>query len=333
MLTKIAISTGDPNGIGPEIILKLLQQLQPDDAAIILIGHPSVFSYYAASSGQIPYLQTAKSLDAISEPGFWLLNPDNDTIHPEPGKISGQAGAWSMKCVETGIRLCMDHHAHALVTAPISKEAIQLGGYNVPGHTEFLAQKTGTRDVLMMMVSESMRVALATAHLPLSQVAVTLTSQLLLKRLSTLHLSLISDFGITTPCIAVTGLNPHAGDGGVIGREEIDIIIPAIEQARHKGIDANGPYPADAFFARYTPGQYDAVLAMYHDQGLIPFKSTDNGCGVNFTAGLPIVRTSPDHGTAFDIAGKNLADPASMLAAYRLAFTLSKNRTKTQAEP
>lgn len=329
MLIKIAISTGDPNGIGPEIILKLLQQLQPDDTAIVIIGHPDVFSYYAASAGQLKDFRVTESILSITEPGIWILNPGESIIQPDPGKISGPSGAWSMKCVETGIRLCMDRHAHALVTAPISKEAIQLGGYAVPGHTEFLAQKTGTEDVLMMMVSDAMRVALATAHIPISEVAGSLSTGLLMRRLNTLYSSLISDFGIMTPRIAVTGLNPHAGDGGVIGREEIEIIIPAIKQARHLGINVEGPFPADAFFARQTARQYDAVLAMYHDQGLIPFKSTDNGRGINFTAGLPIIRTSPDHGTAFDIAGKNMADPASMLAAYRLACTLSKNRIKT----
>lgn len=326
MLFKIAISTGDPNGIGPEIVIKLLQKIRLENTAVLIIGHPGVFEFYTAPHPPFRQMQLVKSAADIDEAGIYILPPECDAPVPEPGQTAAHTGAYSMKCVEKGIQLCMNQQAQALVTAPVSKEAIHLGGYNVPGHTEFLAQKTGAGDVLMMMVSETMRVALATGHIPISGVAGSLNTGLLMKRLGTLHASLVKDFGIQNPGIAVTGLNPHAGDGGVLGREEIEIIIPAIQMAREAGIEAAGPFPADAYFARNYPGKHDAVLAMYHDQGLIPFKSTDNGRGINFTAGLPIIRTSPDHGTAFDIAGKDMADPNSMMAAFELALTLSQNR-------
>jgi 4-hydroxythreonine-4-phosphate dehydrogenase len=330
VLIKIAISTGDPNGIGPEIVIKLLRQIRLDNIAVLLIGHPDIFEFYADPQQPVCGITLTDSAVRINTAGIYVLPPGSDTVVPEPGKIGARSGAYAMKCVETGIQLCMNGQVHALLTAPISKEAIQLGGYNVPGHTEFLAKMTGDADVLMMMVSDTMRVALATGHIPISDVAGSLSTGLLMKRLKTLNSSLITDFGIVSPRIAVTGLNPHAGDGGILGREEIDVIIPALEQAKDAGINAEGPFPADAFFARKSAEPYDAVLAMYHDQGLIPFKSTDDGRGVNFTAGLPIVRTSPDHGTAFDIAGKDIADPASIVAAFNLALTLSKNRTHSQ---
>jgi 4-hydroxythreonine-4-phosphate dehydrogenase len=332
VLFKIAISTGDPNGIGPEIVIKLLQKIRLENTAVLIVGHPGVFRFYTAAQPPFRQMQLVHSASGINEAGIYMLPPDCDELVPEPGKTGRHSGAYSMKCVEKGIQLCMTQQAHALVTSPVSKEAIQLGGYNVPGHTEFLAQKTGGGDVLMMMVSETMRVALATGHIPISGVARSLSTGLLIKRLGTLHSSLVKDFGIKSPRIAVTGLNPHAGDGGVLGREEIEIILPALQMAREAGIDAAGPFPADAFFARESPGKHDAVLAMYHDQGLIPFKSTDNGRGINFTAGLPIIRTSPDHGTAFDIAGKGIADPDSMMAAFKLALSLSQNRY-TPKEP
>jgi 4-hydroxythreonine-4-phosphate dehydrogenase len=332
VLFKIAISTGDPNGIGPEIVIKLLQKVRLDNTAVLVVGHPGIFQFYTTPPPPLPEMRLEHSAAGVDQAGIYILPPDCDAVVPQPGKTGRHAGTYSMKCVEKGIQLCMDLHAHALVTAPVSKEAIQLGGYNVPGHTEFLARKTGGGDVLMMMVSDTMRVALATGHIPISDVAGSLSTGLLMRRLLTLHSSLVKDFGINNPGIAVTGLNPHAGDGGVLGREEIEIILPAIQMAREAGIDAAGPFPADAYFARYYPGRHDAVLAMYHDQGLIPFKNTDNGRGINFTAGLPIIRTSPDHGTAFDIAGKDMADPSSMMAAFELARSLSQNRY-TPTEP
>jgi 4-hydroxythreonine-4-phosphate dehydrogenase len=209
-----------------------------------------------------------------------------------------------------------------MVTLPISKEAINLTDYKIPGHTEFLATKTNTASVLMMLVNGDLRVALTTVHIPISDVAHTITKKLIIEKATILNNSLKSDFSISNPKIAVLGLNPHAGDGGVIGKEEIEIIQPAIKELQEQGVLASGPYPADGFFGQKRHLQYDAILAMYHDQGLAPFKLISFGKGVNFTAGLPIIRTSPDHGTAFDIANKGVADPSSFLQAYQLAVEL-----------
>jgi 4-hydroxythreonine-4-phosphate dehydrogenase len=336
VIPKIAISPGDPNGIGPEIIIGMLNRIRVDEVAIILLGNSRVteFTSVGSGSGSIGVNTRIKHLDSeemVTSPGVYLLPAGDADFTPSPGQLSAEAGKFSMQCVARGIHLCLSGHANALVTAPISKEAIHLGGYDYPGHTEFLAVRTGTDHVLMMMVSERMRVALATAHIPLNAVAGSLNSDLILKQLDTLNKSLSHDFGIPDPKISVLGLNPHAGDGGILGREETGIIIPAMQQATAAGLNVQGPYPADSFFARMLYKDFDAVLAMYHDQGLIPFKSTDNGRGVNFTAGLPIIRTSPDHGTAFDIAGKGAADPASMVAAYELALKLVLNTLSQKA--
>lgn len=323
MIPKIAISIGDPNGIGPEIVIRLLNQIRLEQVSVILAGRSEVLAGYSGISvPQCPGYTLANEDDEFDAPGVYLVTAGEHDFTPTPGKINALSGQLSMQCVALGIRLCLSGRVHALVTAPISKEAIHLGGYNVPGHTEFLASRTGADHILMMMVSDTMRVAFATTHVPLRDVADSLNRELILKRLDTLNKSLSYDFGIRLPNIAVLGLNPHAGDGGIIGHEEHGIITPALKQARTDGILAEGPFPADAFFARRLYTKFDAVLAMYHDQGLIPFKSTDDGKGVNFTAGLPIIRTSPDHGTAFDIAGTGKADPSSIEAAFDLALKL-----------
>ena len=231
-----------------------------------------------------------------------------------------------MKAVEAGIDACLSGETAALVTAPISKEAITLGGYDVPGHTEFLMEKTSSDQVLMMLVSDAFRVALATIHIPVRNIVTNLTADLLKTRLKILHQALQNDFGIANPKIAVLGLNPHGGDGGVIGREEIELIQPVVNQMNENGLNLHGPYAADGFFGKSMHNDFDAVFAMYHDQGLIPFKALTFGRGVNVTAGLPIIRTSPDHGTAFDIAGKNQADAGSFKAAYSLAATLAEQK-------
>ena len=237
-----------------------------------------------------------------------------------------------MTAVEAGINACLTGETAALVTAPISKEAITLAGYNVPGHTEFLMEKTSSDQVLMMLVSDDFRVALATIHIPVREIAAALNENLITSRLTLLHNALVNDFGISNPKIAVLGLNPHGGDGGVIGREEIELIQPVIRNMNDNGLKLRGPFAADGFFGKSLQNDFDAVFAMYHDQGLIPFKALTFGRGVNVTAGLPIIRTSPDHGTAFDIAGKNKADPGSFSSAYNLAIQLaSQKKSKTSA--
>ena len=321
---------GDPDGIGPEIILKSLLENGTHNSTPLIFGNESVFRFYAKTISADPDFNIiSRARDA--EPG--KINILNCTPFSEkdlePGKLNAVCGRAAMESVAAGIEACQNGEADALVTAPISKEAISLAGYSVPGHTEFLAEKTATDHVLMMLVSGGFRVALATIHIPLRDVATSITPGKLKINLRLLHDSLLRDFGINSPKIAVLGLNPHGGDGGVIGGEEIEIIQPVIKELNRDGLNLSGPYAADGFFGKQLHTVFDAVFATYHDQGLIPFKALTFGKGVNFTAGLPIIRTSPDHGTAFDIAGKNSADHGSFDSAYQLAVNLAKNRNKS----
>jgi len=242
------------------------------------------------------------------------------------GAVTEEGGTLAMDAVDRAVDACIDGDVEAMVTAPISKDAISKAGYNVPGHTEFIARKTGGLQPTMMMVAGSLRVGLVTAHIPISQVASGVTEPAILQKLEVMVEALRKDFGIDEPRVAVLGLNPHAGDGGVLGREEIETIGPAIEAARAQGFDAEGPLPADGFFATQLDAGFDAVLAMYHDQGLVPFKALAFDQGVNYTAGLPIVRTSPDHGTAYGIAGKGIASPGSMRSAILEAVAIAGQR-------
>lgn len=327
MTEKIAISMGDPNGIGPEIILKTLFRSDLKESIPVIYGRDDIFQKILSD------FDDTRSLNVIdtaqdARHGYINLVPciDSSDSNLSLGSISAAGGLAAMKAVEAGIDACLSGETSALVTAPISKEAITLAGYDVPGHTEFLMEKTSSNQVLMMLVSDAFRVALATIHIPVREITGQLTSELLSTRLSLLQQSLKKDFGISQPKIAVLGLNPHGGDGGVIGREEIELIQPVIKQMNKNGFNLRGPFAADAFFGNSLQDEFDAVFAMYHDQGLIPFKALTFGRGVNITAGLPIIRTSPDHGTAFDIAGKNKADSGSFAAAYQLASNLAARR-------
>jgi 4-hydroxythreonine-4-phosphate dehydrogenase len=248
----------------------------------------------------------------------------------EIGKSTQVAGELSLMALEAATEDLKSGHIDVLVTGPINKKNIQSPGFNFSGHTEYLAQKFNTRDYLMLMVAGDLRLGVVTGHIPLKDVASVLTTELLLKKIEVLNQSLFYDFGIRRPRIAVLGLNPHAGDGGLLGTEEDTVIIPAIKKANEKGILTFGPFPADGFFAAGGAKGYDAVLAMYHDQGLIPFKALSFSEGVNYTAGLPVVRTSPAHGTAYEIAGKDLASPDSFRQALYLACDVYKNRSQTR---
>ena len=334
MSTRIAISMGDYNGIGPEIILKSLAKLQDADLTPVIIGRKKIFQHYAQLlEVQIPESKTVKEATDINDGivNFWEL-PTDEECEPVPGKFSVHAGRAAMQAVELGIDACLQQHTHALVTAPISKEAVNKAGYHVPGHTEFLAQKTGSDSYMMMLVHNQLRVGLVTIHIPVADIKPNISTQAVEKNIRMMNAALHDDFGIDKPRIAVLGLNPHAGDGGIIGDEEIEQITPAIINAEADGVDASGPFPADGFFGNHKFKNYDGVLAMYHDQGLVPFKTLSFGGGVNVTAGLPIVRTSPDHGTAFDIAGKNKANPSSFIEALNLAVTLHGNRQKQSSK-
>lgn len=326
---RIAVTAGDPNGVGPEVALKcvsdprLLRYVEP-----ILVGPRSVLERHRTDLGLDDVV-----LHSVSLPGGMAPDGAVAVLDPDPaqapgveyGAITADAGRAAMRAVETAVRGCLEGRFDAMVTAPISKEAISMAGYDAPGHTEFIAGLTGGRP-LMMLVSDRLRVALVTAHVPLRAVPDAVTEGLLRERIADLSQSLRRDFGIERPRVAVLGLNPHAGDGGVLGSEEREVIAPAIRAACSDGLHAFGPYPADGFFASRGFAEVDAVLAMYHDQGLVPFKTLAFESGVNFTAGLSIVRTSPDHGTAFDIAGLGRASASSMRAAVYLAIDVARRR-------
>jgi 4-hydroxythreonine-4-phosphate dehydrogenase len=311
---KVAISMGDPNGVGPEVALRCVAN--PDLQAIaemLLVGSRGVFEVHA------------EALGVAAMPFEVLAAPEAQDGHRVVfGQITASGGQLSMVAVDAAIELCLSAQADAMVTAPISKEAIAMAGYDVPGHTEFLAARCGAEDHLMMMVAGPLRVGVVTGHIPISRVAENITRRVVATRLNRLAAAIGEDFGIEQPRVAVLGLNPHAGDGGVLGHEEEDVIRPAMKLMT--GGLAFGPFPADGFFAEKAYLAYDGVLAMYHDQGLIPFKTLAFDTGVNFTAGLSIVRTSPDHGTAYDIAGQAKARPDSMENAIRVAVQVARVR-------
>lgn len=323
----IGFSCGDLNGIGLELILKTL-----GDHRLLDICTPVVF----ASNKSINFYR--KSLPDInfnyaSGRDFSRLNPKQVNIYNcweeevaiTPGQLNETGGKYALLSLKEAAQALKDGHIHGLVTAPIHKKNIQTPEFNYTGHTPYLKDLFGVNDVLMFMVAENMRIGLVTEHVTVSDVAKHITREGILSKLKIMHNSLQKDFGVDKPKIAVLGLNPHAGDEGLIGAEEESIIKPAIKEAKHNML-VFGPYSADAFFARGQHEKFDGVLAMYHDQGLIPFKSLALGEGVNYTAGLNAVRTSPDHGTAFDIAGKGKADHSSFLAATFEAIEIIRMR-------
>lgn len=322
----IAISIGDFNGIGPEIILKSLSEIDLKKSIPVIIAPKTIIEYYGKLFSPQPEFHFIADPENKKEGTVNVLQLNDDQLKITPGIQSAESGKAAMLSIEKSIELCLKKQADAMVTAPISKEAVNLAGYDIPGHTEFLAAQTNAEHVLMMLVSDNLRVALVTAHVPIKEVAGHITAKLINTKVQILANSLRNDFGIERPKIAVLGLNPHAGDGGVIGMEEIEIIDPVIKEIRgiKNQFTIHGPFPADGFFGQKLHTKHDAILAMYHDQGLAPFKLLSFGKGVNFTAGLPIIRTSPDHGTAFDIAGKGIADPSSFKEAYKLAVKLAK---------
>lgn len=331
MAQHIVISSGDINGIGPEIILKTLRELTLGDHTVTILSSQQVMDYYCSKLDLSLSYYTIQSIQDAQPGTVNILECyDEKTVIIEPGALSRRAGACAMQAIEQGIELCKTGKADALVTAPISKEAVNLAGYYIPGHTEFLAEHTDTDDFLMMLVNGGLRVGLVSGHIPVAAVPGAITKRSIIRHAKIMHQSLKEDFGIARPRLAVLGLNPHAGDGGIIGREEIEIVAPAIKKIIDDGINTTGPHPADGFFGNKKQKECDGILAMYHDQGLIPFKALSFGAGVNFTAGLPIVRTSPDHGTAFDIAGKGEADPSSFKRAFQLAIQLSVNRKEQE---
>ncbi len=331
MKPTIAITIGDFNGIGPEVVLKSISAATiKNNIYPVLIGSFDILQYYAKSLKiKIDLVSVGNLSDKTKIGTIPVLTIHNATVkNLQIGKTSPDAGVCAGMAIERAIKLCLDKEVDAMVTAPVSKESLHSAGFNFPGQTEMLAMLTRSERVTMMLISKTMRVALATVHVPLKKVSENLFVDRILEKLDTVNSSLKNDLGIEKPSIAVLGLNPHAGEHGAIGSEEKEVITPAITKAQGKGINASGPFPADGFFASRSYKNYDAILAMYHDQGLIPLKMSGFDEGVNYSAGLKIIRTSPDHGTAFDIAGKNIANPGSMISAIQLATSIIERRKK-----
>ncbi|WP_461068578.1 4-hydroxythreonine-4-phosphate dehydrogenase PdxA [Spirosoma horti] len=325
----IGISLGDFNGIGPEVILKALQynRLQKICTPVIY-GSMRILNRYRNLLNLKDWnLNGAQTVGQISHKLTNVITcwPDqNQEI--QPGQVTPEAGQAALACLQRAVDDLKAGKLDALVTAPINKNNIQSEEFKFPGHTEYLAEEFGVTDNLMFLVSQTLRVGVVTGHVPLGRVRQNVTRERIAQKLTLMMQSLKQDFGIEKPKIAVLGLNPHAGEEGLLGTEENEIIKPLIAEWRNKGQLVFGPYPADGFFGTRAYAKFDAVLAMYHDQGLIPFKAIAFEEGVNFTAGMPAVRTSPDHGTAYDIAGKDMADETSMLQAIYTAIDVARNR-------
>lgn len=329
---KIGISIGDVNGIGLEVILKtLIEPAVLNYCTPIVYGHTKVTSFHrkALRLGELSF-NVIEDAAAANPKRANLINCWEEDVKIELGQSTEIGGKYALLSLEKATADLTSGAIDALVTAPINKHNIQSETFNFPGHTEYLQQKSGSSDVLMFLVSENLRVGVVTGHIPVNTIASQLTTEKIIRKLTLMNESLKKDFWIEKPKIAVLGLNPHAGDNGLLGREEQEIITPAIQAAFDKGIICFGPYPADGFFGNGTYKQFDGVLGMYHDQGLIPFKTIAFGAGVNFTAGLKFVRTSPDHGTGYDIAGKNVADPSSFTEALFAAVHIVKCRREQQ---
>ncbi|HAN78085.1 MAG TPA: 4-hydroxythreonine-4-phosphate dehydrogenase PdxA [Bacteroidales bacterium] len=324
----LAISHGDINGISYEIILKSLADNHiPEICTPVIYGSPKVAGYHRkALNMQTISLNHIKSPEEAQAGKVNIINCIDENARVELGKSTEIAGQASFDALSAAVKDMQSGKIGVLVTGPINKYNIQSNDFKFPGHTEYLQESFKCNEVLMLMVSENFKIGTVTGHIPLAQVPKYITKERILEKLRILNKSLIEDFAVRRPRIAVLGLNPHAGDDGLLGMEEKEIISPAIEQARNEDILALGPYPADGLFGSGFIGKFDAILAMYHDQGLAPFKAIAFERGVNFTAGLPIVRTSPAHGTAYDIAGKNEASPDSFKAAVYLALEVYKNR-------
>jgi 4-hydroxythreonine-4-phosphate dehydrogenase len=325
----IGITHGDINGVGYEVILKTMSDPRMLETFIpVIYGSPKVAAFHRKQLDiQGLNLNTVNSIEEINPKRVNIINCCDDEIKVELGTSTPEAGKAALSALERATEDLNKGALHAIVTAPINKKNIQSATFKFPGHTEYLEQKFGTgTPALMMLVNDVMRVAVVTGHIPVNEVSGALTEKLIVDKLAVLNASLKSDFSIVRPRIAVLGLNPHAGDEGVIGDEEQTVIIPALKQAEKQGIICVGPYPADGFFGSGNFNKFDAVLAMYHDQGLIPFKTVSMDTGVNFTAGLPVIRTSPDHGTAYDIAGQNVASEESFRQALYMAYDIHQSR-------
>ena len=327
----VGITQGDGNGIGYEVIIKALADPRIlESFTPVIYGSSKIFGFYKKLIHNLDQLDTnviSSARDAHPR-RINIVNCLPDNIFVEPGQPTPEAAKAAMTSLEWAVKDIRRGDIDVLVTAPINKKAMVSEGFGYTGHTEYLQNTFGVKDIAMFMVSQSMKVGVVTGHIPLKDVPSSITPEKIISKLHIMNDSLKRDFGVDMPKIAVLSLNPHCGDGGLLGDEEQNIIRPAVEEAVNQGILAFGPYSPDGYFGLGEYSKFDATLAMYHDQGLEPFKALSFSDGVNFTAGLPIVRTSPDHGTAYDMAGRDAADPLSMRASIFTAIDIYRNRIK-----
>ena len=329
----LGITQGDINGVGLEVIIKtFLDGRMTELCTPIIFGSVKTASHHRkALEIQDFSFNQIKEVASANPKRANIINCYEEEINIELGKETKEGGKYALLSLQAACKAMKEGSLDALVTAPINKHNIQSENFSFAGHTGYLDQQFAPGQSLMLMVANKLKVAVVTGHIPVEQIKSTLNSELIAKKIEILHQSLLQDFGIRMPKIAVLGLNPHAGDQGTIGNEESEMIIPAINKVKEKNILAYGPYPADGFFGSGNYEKFDAVLAMYHDQGLVPFKSLTFSEGVNFTAGLPIIRTSPDHGTGYGIAGQNKASESSFREAIYLACDIFRKRQAYQA--
>lgn len=325
---RIAITHGDTNGIGYEVIFKTFSEpAMLELCTPVIYGSPKVAAYHRNALGMDASFTIISRAEDAADDRINLLTVFDEEIKVELGHPSKDAGTAALKALECAVRDYKGGLFDVLVTAPINKNNIQGEGFNFCGHTEYIEERAGEGSKsLMILFENSLRVALLTTHLPVKDIAAAVTKERIKEKATIFFNSLKRDFRVANPRIAVLGLNPHAGDDGLLGTEEKDIIAPAIEELSAEGVNVFGPYPADGFFGNGSYRAFDGILAMYHDQGLAPFKALSVGCSVNYTAGLPVVRTSPGHGTAYDIAGKGVADASSFRNAIYAAIDIFRNR-------
>ncbi len=328
-MRKIGISIGDINGIGPEVIIKALSDKRVYQNFIpIIYGSSKIMSYHKnVLKNSNVHFYHINSIQNVKKDKINVLNCWEENVSIDIGQITKEGGQYAFTALDKAVFDLKEGNIDALVTAPIHKNAMKMADFPYLGHTDFIANKVNGK-AIMMMVSDKLKVALMTTHIPLSEVSQKITKSLVMEKLNSLNQTLKIDFGIERPRIAVLGLNPHAGDGGIIGEEEEKTLIPALIETKKQGIMCFGPYAADSFFGAGNYKKYDAILAMYHDQGLTPFKTISFEDGVNYSSNLSVVRTSPDHGTAFDIAGKGVADATSMREAIYLANDIANKRNE-----
>ena len=325
---RVGITHGDINGVGYEVILKtfsdstMLELCTP-----IVYGSPKVAAYHRKAMDIQTSFTIINNADDAQDGKLNILSCTEDELKVELTKATPEAGKAALDALERALKDYREGDIDVLVTAPINKHTIQSDSFHFPGHTEYIEERVGDDNkALMILLKDDFRVALVTGHIPVKDIAATITKELIMEKMEIFHRSLKQDFGIGCPRIAVFSLNPHAGDNGVIGTEEAEVIIPAMKEMIAKGVQCFGPYPADGFMGSGNFCHFDGILAMYHDQGLAPFKALAMDEGVNFTAGLPIVRTSPAHGTAYDIAGQGIASESSFRQAIYLALDVYRNR-------